>query len=292
MFKDYKAMFRNLREVQEKLWNDSLAQVSGAPIPSGMDEWQRKTLENVNAWASQAVAQSLELQRAWLNQWAERASGKDLKPKGFAVLNAEAHRSASSWLDNQQRLWNQWLQLLRDSGSAGGTSNLGEVENAFRDAMQRQVSLLEDWSRMANMESTSFKEMSKLSNQIVKSMQQSIETQQRLWGLWFSNPAIGSAPESTSASPAVKPAKKAAAKGVEAPASRPKAGTPSDDDLKLISGIGPGLEGKLKARGLTSFKQIAALTDADIAELEKTVIRFPGRIKRDNWVEQARALIG
>lgn len=292
MFKDYKAMFRNLREVQEKLWNDSLAQVPGAPLPSGMDEWQRKTLENVNAWASQAVAQSLELQRAWLDQWAERASGKDLKPKGFAALNAEAHRSASSWLDNQNRLWEQWLHLVSDSGGGTGMSGLAEFENAFREAMQHQMTLLEDWSRMANMESTSFKEMSKLPNQIVKSMQQSIETQQRLWGLWFGDLAIASARESKPASQPVKAAKKTAAKGIEAPTKRPEAAAPSDDDLKRISGIGPGLEAKLKARGLTSFRQIAALTDADIAELENTVIRFPGRIKRDKWVEQARALIG
>ncbi|MGL1833684.1 hypothetical protein ACKVEX_08760 [Rhodocyclaceae bacterium SMB388] len=289
MFKDYKAMFKSLREVQEKLWNDSLAQVPGAMVPTGVDEWQQKTLESFNAWAGQAVSQSLELQRAWLTQWAERANGKDLKPKGFAALNAEAHRSASNWLDNQQRLWNQWAQLLRDSGGATGMPNLGEVENAFRDAMQRQMALLEDWSRMTNMESMKLKEFDKLSEQIVKTMQRSIETHQRLWSLWLGNLPVEPASVAQSAAPAGTSAKKPGPGKVAAPA--PTA-APSDDDLKRISGIGPGLEAKLKARGLTSFAQIAALTDADIAELEKTVIRFPGRIKRDNWVEQARALIG
>ncbi|MCB1917120.1 MAG: hypothetical protein KDG52_15560 [Rhodocyclaceae bacterium] len=62
------------------------------------------------------------------------------------------------------------------------------------------------------------------------------------------------------------------------------------DDLKQISGIGPGLEKKLNAEGIVSFRQIAGLTEDDIARLEQTVIKFPGRIERDGWVEQARKL--
>ena len=62
------------------------------------------------------------------------------------------------------------------------------------------------------------------------------------------------------------------------------------DDLKRISGIGPGLEKKLNAEGIYSFRQIASLTKSDVARLEQKVIKFPGRIKRDKWVEQARKL--
>jgi len=63
------------------------------------------------------------------------------------------------------------------------------------------------------------------------------------------------------------------------------------DDLTAISGIGPALQKKLNARGLYSYAQIAALSDDNINELEKTIIKFPGRIKRDNWVAQAKKLI-
>ena len=62
------------------------------------------------------------------------------------------------------------------------------------------------------------------------------------------------------------------------------------DDLKLISGIGPVLEGKLYAAGLSHYRQIAVLTDADIDHLESAVIHFSGRIRRDDWVAQAREL--
>jgi predicted flap endonuclease-1-like 5' DNA nuclease len=33
------------------------------------------------------------------------------------------------------------------------------------------------------------------------------------------------------------------------------------------------------------------LTEAQIADLEKSVIRFSGRVEREAWVEQAKALL-
>lgn len=88
------------------------------------------------------------------------------------------------------------------------------------------------------------------------------------------------------------PAKKKSA--VAKPASQTKAiASPPvrADDLKLISGVGPGLEKKLKDAGISTFAQIAALSDAEIVELETHVIKFAGRIQRDGWIEQAKALM-
>ena len=62
------------------------------------------------------------------------------------------------------------------------------------------------------------------------------------------------------------------------------------DDLKLINGIGPVLEGKLNSVGIHRYQQIAALTDADIEQLETEVIHLSGRIRRDDWIGQARVL--
>lgn len=64
------------------------------------------------------------------------------------------------------------------------------------------------------------------------------------------------------------------------------------DDLKLINGIGPVLEGKLNAAGIRSYRQLATLTDADIDHLESEVIHFSGRIRREEWIDQARTLHG
>lgn len=63
------------------------------------------------------------------------------------------------------------------------------------------------------------------------------------------------------------------------------------NDLKLIAGIGPGLEKKLNAAGIQNYAQIAALTPQAIQELERTVVKFSGRITRDDWIAQAKQLL-
>lgn len=61
------------------------------------------------------------------------------------------------------------------------------------------------------------------------------------------------------------------------------------DDLKLIKGVGAVLERRLNEAGIFHFWQIADLRKAQMDALE-TVLRFPGRMTRDNWKAQARAL--
>jgi predicted flap endonuclease-1-like 5' DNA nuclease len=68
------------------------------------------------------------------------------------------------------------------------------------------------------------------------------------------------------------------------------AGLGEPDDLKLIVGIGPVLERMLHGFGVMTFRQIARWTDREVAEFDAKLPEFPGRIVRDQWVTQARAL--
>lgn len=63
-----------------------------------------------------------------------------------------------------------------------------------------------------------------------------------------------------------------------------------DDDLQRIRGIGPKMEQLLNEHGITTFRQLAVLTDAGIDELSASIPRFASRIRRDRWVEQAQRL--
>lgn len=83
---------------------------------------------------------------------------------------------------------------------------------------------------------------------------------------------------------AKKPAVKAEAKS-EAPAA---AG--ASDDLKQISGVGPALEKKLHALGVTSLKQVAEFTAADIERVDAE-LNFKGRIEREDWIGQAKKFL-
>jgi predicted flap endonuclease-1-like 5' DNA nuclease len=64
------------------------------------------------------------------------------------------------------------------------------------------------------------------------------------------------------------------------------------DDLGRIKGVGPKLKALLTSLGVTSYAQIAAWTDADIAQIDAKLGTFAGRPVRDNWIEQAKLLAG
>lgn len=61
------------------------------------------------------------------------------------------------------------------------------------------------------------------------------------------------------------------------------------DDLKLISGVGPVLEKKLNDLGIYTYKQVASWKKAE-REWVDGYLSFKGRIERDDWVKQAKAL--
>jgi len=80
-----------------------------------------------------------------------------------------------------------------------------------------------------------------------------------------------------------------AAEAADAPKQLFTAPAGEPDDLKQISGVGPVLESKLHAVGITKFSQIAAFTAEEIEKVDAE-LNFKGRIERENWLEQARTL--
>ncbi len=61
------------------------------------------------------------------------------------------------------------------------------------------------------------------------------------------------------------------------------------DDLQQISGIGITLEEKLNEMGITQFSDIASWDDSDIDRIDQ-MLDFHGRIRQENWVDQAQKL--
>ena len=67
----------------------------------------------------------------------------------------------------------------------------------------------------------------------------------------------------------------------------PKGG--KSDDLKMISGVGPKIEGILHELGIYHFDQIAQWTPAEVVWVDDH-LKFSGRITREDWIAQAKAL--
>ena len=61
------------------------------------------------------------------------------------------------------------------------------------------------------------------------------------------------------------------------------------DDLQQIKGIGPKIATILNELGIVRFEQIAAWTPQNIAWINDH-LRFKGRVEREKWIPQARAL--
>lgn len=61
------------------------------------------------------------------------------------------------------------------------------------------------------------------------------------------------------------------------------------DNLQLIKGVGKVLEGVLNETGIYHFDQIANLSAEEVSWLDNSM-SFPGRIKREDWVAQAKDL--
>ena len=86
---------------------------------------------------------------------------------------------------------------------------------------------------------------------------------------------------------AATPAKKATPKKPTPAKAAPQ--TAAADDLKKLSGVGPALEKKLNAAGVTTYAQVAGWKKADVAAMDEK-LSFKGRIEREGWVAQAAKL--
>jgi branched-chain amino acid transport system ATP-binding protein len=95
------------------------------------------------------------------------------------------------------------------------------------------------------------------------------------------------AAKATASTPAKPATTRPASKGIANRLAAPRGGRP--DDLLAIKGIGPVNLRKLAEHGIFHFDQIAAWKKADIEDVE-SYLAFDGRIAREDWIGQAKAL--
>jgi NADH-quinone oxidoreductase subunit E len=90
--------------------------------------------------------------------------------------------------------------------------------------------------------------------------------------------------------PAAVPATASATPTGRRPAGLAAARNDKGDDLTIIKGIGPKLAALCHSLGFHHFDQIAAWTEDEIAWVDDNLEGFKGRVTRDGWVAQAKAL--
>jgi NADH-quinone oxidoreductase subunit E len=106
-------------------------------------------------------------------------------------------------------------------------------------------------------------------------------------------PVVAAAPapvklvETPAAKPSAAPKPTKTAEGVPELLKKPRG---KADDLKLIWGVGPAFEKLLNKVGVWHFDQVASWSAKEIEHVDALLKGFHGRIKRDDWVKQAKKL--
>ena len=117
----------------------------------------------------------------------------------------------------------------------------------------------------------------------------------RMWRQMIRLGRAPSAPAAASAEPipmvSAAAAQAAAAMSDDAGAAPPVDDSSAEaDNLQKIKGIGPKIAGILGQLGIRRFEQIAAWTPENVAWVNDH-LKFKGRIEREEWIPQAKALI-
>ncbi|SNB66383.1 Predicted 5' DNA nuclease, flap endonuclease-1-like, helix-3-turn-helix (H3TH) domain [Arboricoccus pini] len=105
------------------------------------------------------------------------------------------------------------------------------------------------------------------------------ETKERLIALELARAAV----------PVAQPAADKAPSLANSNRDRPSYSRPAANNLKRIRGIGRAVEKRLNGMGITTISALAELGPDQIKSIEER-LGFPGRVEREAWIVQARAL--
>ncbi|MCK7461524.1 MAG: hypothetical protein MZU84_05415 [Sphingobacterium sp.] len=252
-------IFKTWTDAQKRLW-DSLCSAVPFQPPAGVEAWRETYLKNLATWEA-AVRQTLAQEASWVQQWVQRVAQEKGTPELMATWVRQMEEVLQRWVQTQNQWWDEYFAVLRSGGFAyperGGAEPVQPAE---------PVEAVEPASAARGPTVVSPKPAVKVAEPA---------------------PAAPEAANEAAVEPvAVAHAAAALAEAQTAPAVAPAPDQP--DDLKLIVGIGPALEKKLHAHGILSYRQLAVLGDEGIDRLE-TAIKAAGRIRRDDWIGQAKA---
>ena len=260
-------IFKTWTDAQKRLWESLCAAVPFQP-PVGVETWRETYLKNLAAWET-AVKKTLTQEAAWVDQWVHQIAQEKGTPEMMSAWVRQMEDVLQRWIQTQNQWWDEYFTVLRRGGFA-----------AHEPAGMKPPAIIAKPAIMAK-------------SVTVAAPVAVAEPEPEPVAVAEPEPVVVVEPEPV-AEPAIEieaasaPVIAAAEPVVEtAPAAAPTPTQP--DDLKLISGIGPALEKKLRKQGISSYRQLAMLSDKDIVKIE-AAIKAAGRVGREDWIGQAKSL--
>jgi len=250
-------------DAQKRLW-ESLCSAVPFPPPIGVESWRETYLNNLVTWEA-AVKKTLAQEVDWVEHWVHQVAEEKEAPEMMTSWVRQMEDVLQRWIQMQNQWWEEYFTVLRRSGFGGiGPAAVQEPPPPAEPVAPPAVTEPEP----------------------VIVVEAPAETVSAV----AAEPPIGPVEVAPANEPVMEAEPVAAEPPIEPVEVAPAVDAIAEpaDDLKLIAGIGPALEKKLQACGIVSYRQLAGLTDADIDQLE-TRIRSFGRIRRDDWIGQAKA---
>lgn len=235
---------------------------------------------------------NLSNQEAALNQRQEQLNEqsainiqKEVSLKKLTYELNQARLAADRYEAESNQLQQQLLQLRKASVEEPGTNQTAALQQQIADLKARNEQLQAELNRML------------LKQPASPGSQQLADFEARLSRLEAANTAlqssIGEPHQPAQALPdAPEPDAQQLLQSQKDlfKSDRALLSNPIRDDLHLIEGIGPFIEQKLNDIGIYTFNHIASWTADDIERVTQQLQYFPGRIVKDQWVEQAQQL--
>ena len=274
-------------DAQKRLW-ESLCSAVPFPPPIGVESWRETYLNNLVTWEA-AVKKTLAQEVDWVEHWVHQVAEEKEAPEMMTSWVRQMEDVLQRWIQMQNQWWEEYFTVLRRSGFGGiGPAAVQEPPPPAEPVAPPAVTEPEPVIVVEAPAET-------VSAVAAEPPIGPVEVAPANEPVMEAEPVAAEPPiEPVEVAPATEPVMEAEPVAAEPPIEPVEVAPAVDaiaepaDDLKLIAGIGPALEKKLQACGIVSYRQLAGLTDADIDQLE-TRIRSFGRIRRDDWIGQAKA---
>lgn len=276
-------IFKSWTEAQKRLW-DSLCSAVPFQPPAGVEAWRETYLKNLATWEA-AVRQTLSKEAAWVRRWVEQVAREKGAPELMTTWVRQMEEVLQRWVQTQNQWWDEYFAVLRrgsgfiagskqtvaESAPAAEPASIAEPPPVAEPASIAEPSPVAEPVPIAEPASTAAAEPA-------VTVMESAAVTETSRPLAADEIAVEPAP--------TPPATEAVVEAATVPVVT--SDSPSGDDLRLITGIGPALERKLRDLGICNYRQLATLGDEEIDRLE-TAIKAAGRIRRDDWIGQAKA---
>ena len=300
-------IFKTWTDAQKRLWESLCAAVPFQP-PVGVETWRETYLKNLAAWET-AVKKTLTQEAAWVDQWVHQIAQEKGTPEMMGAWVRQMEDVLQRWIQTQNQWWDEYFTVLRRGGFT-----------AHEPAGMKPPAIIAKPAVMAKPVTVTAPEPVAVAEPAPVVVAEPapvaaaepapvVVAEPEPVAAAEPAPVVVAEPEPVAAAepapvavaepaPVAEPAIEAEAAPepviataesvVEAaPAAAPTPTQP--DDLKLISGIGPALEKKLRKQGISSYRQLAMLSDKEIVHIE-AAIKAAGRVGREDWIGQAKSL--